>query len=114
MRTLLLAAAILFAAVPSISAQSFAEIEADGALQAKLDAFVKTQANWATALSTYPGAIVPQFSMGGAAGAAGGGTGLTNFMDILSMQAAKQLALDMTIKSGPVQPQSPVRTAPGR
>ncbi len=37
MRILLLAAGILFAAVPSVSAQSFAEIEADGALTGKLN-----------------------------------------------------------------------------
>ena len=91
-------------------------IEADGALQAKLDAFVQTQANWATAFSSYTGAIVPQFMLGGGTGATGSGTGLTNFMDIMSMQAAKALALDMTIRSGSgtQQPaQSPVRI-PGR
>lgn len=71
-----------------------AVIKADGALDKKLEAFVKTQEVWAKAYSVAP---VPTTVMGGN-GEAGRGNASQDFMSILAMKAAKDLQLDMTVK----------------
>jgi regulator of protease activity HflC (stomatin/prohibitin superfamily) len=71
-----------------------AVIKADGALDKKLEAFVKTQEVWAKAYSVAP---VPVTVMGGN-GEAGRGNASQDFMSILAMKAAKDLQLDMTVK----------------
>lgn len=69
-------------------------MNADGALDKKLEAYVKTQANWAKAFSDYQGALVPQTVMGGGSG----GNAAVNFMEIMGMKAAKDLSLDVTAR----------------
>lgn len=71
-----------------------AVIKADGALEKKLEAFVKTQEVWAKAYSVAP---VPTTVMGGS-GEAGRGNASQDFMSILAVKAAKDLQLDMTVK----------------
>lgn len=72
-------------------------IEADGALQAKLDAWVEAQKFWSEA---YAQRKVPTtvFANGSKDGVAGTDTSAKNFMDILTMNAAKDLQLDMKIQ----------------
>lgn len=75
-------------------------ITADGALKQKLDAWVEAQTVWADAASKIK---VPHtvFATGGGGGSKGGTPALNtvgSFMDIMTMNAAKQLQLDMQIK----------------
>jgi regulator of protease activity HflC (stomatin/prohibitin superfamily) len=73
-----------------------AVIQADGALDKKLATFERIHQYWATAAQTAP---VPSIVMGGgASGASGRNDEVTSFMDILKTKAAKDLALEMTIK----------------
>jgi hypothetical protein len=67
-------------------------MEADGALQQKLTAYVEIQKAWAASIGSQP--LVPNVQMGG------GGTnnqGL-NLMQLLTVKAAKDLALDAAVK----------------
>lgn len=68
-------------------------IQADGALEQKLAAYVTTQQNWADAFSKYTGNLVPQVQTGS------GSSNALNFMELLSMKAAKDLALDLKNKN---------------
>lgn len=68
---------------------------ADGALDKKLEAWVKVNQRYAEAIQGYQGNWVPQVSMGGEATAAGGGSDLIN---LLMAKTAKDLALDMEVK----------------
>lgn len=70
-------------------------MSADGALGQKLDAWVKAQGLWAAAFEKHQGQLVPSVVMGGN----GGNTNAaTNFMDMLGVKFAKDLALDMSPK----------------
>lgn len=66
-------------------------MNADGALDKKLEAYVKVQARWAEAIQNYGGSWVPTTVMGGGSG---GGNAALNFMEIMGMKAAKDLAVD--------------------
>ena len=73
-------------------------LEADGALQQKLDALVQINRSWADAASkiNVPATV---FASGGAGGAISGnalGT-VEGFMNIMTMKAAKDLQVDTTI-----------------
>jgi hypothetical protein len=70
---------------------------ANGALEPKLDAYVKIHQAWAEAFSKFGGSVVPQFQMG-AAGASNGNAA-TEFMSLMSAYAAKGLSLDMSQKN---------------
>lgn len=69
-------------------------IQADGALTQKLQAWVSSQEFWAKAFSEYQGAIVPQIQTGGNTNA----NGAINFMEIMGWKAAKDLQLDLNMK----------------
>jgi hypothetical protein len=71
---------------------------ANGALEPKLDAYVKIHQAWAEAFSKFGGSVVPQFQMGAGAGGATGNAA-TEFMSLMSAYAAKGLSLDMTQKA---------------
>lgn len=72
---------------------------ADGALQQKLDTYVRVQAAWANAVSNYKGNWVPTTVMGGTSGS--GGNGANTLIDLLSAKTARDLSLDMSLpKSG--------------
>lgn len=70
---------------------------ANGALEQKLDAWLKAQQYWAEAFSKFQGNIVPSTMFGGN-GTSGGGNGLNYFMDLMSAKAAKDLNLDLSNK----------------
>jgi SPFH domain / Band 7 family len=70
-------------------------MQADGALEMKLNAQVEVQKVWADAFSKYTGAIVPQFQTGGGPTT----NGAINFMDIMTAKTAKDFALDMKNKT---------------
>ncbi len=67
-------------------------MEADGALQQKLDAYVAIQKAWASSIGSQP--LVPHVQMGGG-GANNQGLEL---MQLLTAKAAKDLALDTSMK----------------
>jgi hypothetical protein len=66
------------------------DMQADGALDKKLDAWLKSQAYWSDAFAKYTGTMVPQIVTG-----SGGNQNALNFMEIMGVKAAKDLALDM-------------------
>lgn len=70
-------------------------MSADGALEKKLAAYVETQKMWADAMSKMTQPLVPQI-MSGAMGAAGNAA--TQFMELIGIKAAKDLALDIKAK----------------
>jgi regulator of protease activity HflC (stomatin/prohibitin superfamily) len=72
-------------------------LEADGALQQKLDAYVEVSRYYADAIKNYSGNWVPTVTMGETDGLAGGGA--EQLINMLSVKTAKELALDMDIKS---------------
>lgn len=69
---------------------------ADGALEMKLKAYVESQRLWSDAFSKYGGNIVPNVQMAGQGGSSG--NGMTEFMQIMSAKAAKDLSLDLTTR----------------
>lgn len=77
-------------------------MSADGALEKKLDTWLRSQEMWARAFSTYPGALVPNVVMGQGGGSSAIG-GVQSFMDILGAKAAKDLSLDMAVPNRPGQ-----------
>lgn len=77
-------------------------MDADGALSQKLDAWVKVNQEYATAISTYKGNWVPGVMMGG--GESNPSSGATDFINLLMMNTAKQLSLDMSVPAGTSQP----------
>ena len=70
-------------------------MQADGALQQKLDAYVKTQQAWAEAFANSKNPVVPGVVMGGGNGGNGNNAAL-NLMEVMGVKAAKDLALDLT------------------
>jgi SPFH domain / Band 7 family len=79
-------------------AQAYARsriMQADGALEMKLNAQVEVQKAWADAFSKYTGAIVPQFQTGAGATT----NGAISFMDIMTAKTAKDFAVDLRTKN---------------
>jgi len=70
-------------------------MEADGALELKLNAQVSINKAWADAFGKYTGAVVPQFQTGGGGNSANGYNGAVQFMDIITAKTAKDFALDL-------------------
>ncbi len=70
-------------------------LEADNALQQKLDAYVTSQQFWAEAFAQRK---VPTHVFGGQSGSAGGDSDIQNFMDIMTMKAAQDLSIDPAIR----------------
>jgi regulator of protease activity HflC (stomatin/prohibitin superfamily) len=71
-------------------------MEADGALDQKLQAYKEVQKYWADAFGNYGGSLVPTFVSGGS-GANGGNAGL-NFMELMTAKAQMDLSLNMNNK----------------
>jgi len=69
-------------------------MNADGALDKKLEAYVEIQKAYAQAIENYKGNWVPSYVAGGGAQA---GLGAQQMIDLLSIKAAKDLGLDMGI-----------------
>lgn len=71
-------------------------LQADGALAAKLEAYVKVHSVWATNFGQFKGNLVPQVVTNSSGGATGGAVGSTqNMLDLIGIKAAKDLALDL-------------------
>jgi hypothetical protein len=70
---------------------------ADGALQVKINALIQMNKDNAAALSQYTGAISPQIIMGGG-NSLNGYNAMQNFVESQTIQAMRQLNLDMKIK----------------
>lgn len=70
-------------------------MKADGALEKKLQTYSEVQRMWADAFSKYQGDLVPQIQTGGGAGS-NSNAGL-DFMQLMSMKAAKDLGLEMNV-----------------
>ena len=76
-------------------------MQANGALEQKLSAYVEAQKAWATAFASYRGNIVPSVMTAGGGGTAQGQqNALGNFMELLNAKVAKDLAVDMGISNG--------------
>ncbi|TAN51848.1 MAG: hypothetical protein EPN21_05565 [Methylococcaceae bacterium] len=72
-------------------------MNADGALDQKLAAYIEIQKAYAAAIENYKGNWVPQIVSGGANGAVAG-SGAQQMIDLLSIKAARDLGLDMAIQ----------------
>ena len=70
-------------------------MNADGALDKKLEAYVEIQKAYASAIENYKGNWVPSYVSGNAGAQAG--LGAQQMIDLLSIKAAKDLGLDMGI-----------------
>lgn len=77
------------------SARKRLVMEADGALQQKLDAYVKVNYKYADALGKHK--LVPDVQMG-SDGEAGGSTPANDLMSMLMVKTAKDLQLDLKVK----------------
>ena len=73
-------------------------MSADGALQAKLDTYLKSQQVWAAAFQAHQGPVVPSVVMGNTGAPANAVTGTQAFMDLMGAKFAHDLALDLTPK----------------
>lgn len=73
-------------------------MEADGALQPKLDAVVKMTVGIADAMAKYPGSWVPQFVFGGnSGGPQHPASGAQTMIDLLTADAARRLGVDLGV-----------------
>jgi len=70
-------------------------MEADGALEKKLDAFIKVNKVYAEAVQGYQGSLVPTVIMGEHHDRQPAGGGVAELMQLFTAMAVKSLALDM-------------------
>lgn len=70
-------------------------MQADGALDKKLQTYQSVQETWAAAFKDFKGDLVPQFQTG--AGTNSSNAGL-DFMQIMSAKAARDLSLQLDVK----------------
>lgn len=68
-------------------------MQADGALEKKLAAYVETQKVWAEAMSKMNQPVVPGVMLGAGQGASG--NGVTQMMEIMAAKAARDLQIDI-------------------
>ena len=75
-------------------------MEADGQLDKKLEAYVKVQGFFANAIqNAQPGAWSPSVVMGGN-GQGNAGSNATNLVDLMTAKSAKELGIDLGVRSG--------------
>jgi regulator of protease activity HflC (stomatin/prohibitin superfamily) len=82
-------------------------MEADGALEKKLETYTTVNKYYADAIAQYGGAWVPTISMGGGAGTSG--SGATDLINLLTAKAASDLALDLK-PTGTAKPKAKQKT----
>lgn len=73
-------------------------MEADGALERKIDAVVRINERYAEAIEKHQGSWVPQVVMGSGAGGPAAQNGALPLVELLTARAAQDLALDLSIK----------------
>lgn len=69
-------------------------MQADGALDKKLEAYKTVQGYWANAFKDFKGQMVPGVQMGGAGGNSTSNT--SALVDMLTAKTAKDLAVDLS------------------
>jgi hypothetical protein len=82
-------------------------MEADGALEKKLQAYMEVSKLYAAAIQNYKGNWVPNVVMGGGNGNGThptAGSGAQELIDLLTVKTAKELGLDMVIPKGEQRP----------
>ena len=72
-------------------------MNADGALDTKLAAYVEVSKAYAEAMGNYQGAWVPSVVMGNSAG---GGNGAAALVEMLTAKTARELGIDMSVTKG--------------
>jgi hypothetical protein len=72
-------------------------MNADGALDAKLEAYVEVSKAYADAMGKYQGAWVPSVVMGNSAQ---GGNGAAALVEMLTAKTARELGIDMSVTKG--------------
>lgn len=75
------------------AAYKAAVTQANNNFDAKIDAWKFAQEKWAAAFAAYGGNVVPLWQTGGVGAS---GNGATQFMELMTANAAKQLGLDVT------------------
>lgn len=75
-------------------------MSANGALEQKLEAWIKVNEMWSNAFGSYTGSLVPAYISGGNGGTGGGNNAGTQFMEMMMMKTARDLNLDMSNNSG--------------
>ena len=70
-------------------------MEADGALEKKLEALVSINKAYAEAIAQHQGPLVPSVVMSGSGGPAGNQVGATQLLELLTAKAAKDLSVDL-------------------
>lgn len=79
-------------------------MDADGQLDKKLDAIIKINTQYANAIqNAQPGAWSPQVVMGGS-GQGNGGQNASNLVDLLTAKTARELGLDLQVRSRQAAP----------
>ena len=75
-------------------------MEADGQLDKKLEAIVKINSLYADAIkSAQPGAWSPSVVMGGSSGT-NGGQNASTLVDLMTAKTAKEIGLDLSVRTG--------------
>jgi len=72
-------------------------MEADGALEKKLEAMVRINSAYAEALGKHQGSWVPSVILGNSSGATGQPVGATQLIDLFTAKVAKDLSLEMAL-----------------
>lgn len=78
-------------------------MDADGALEKKLEAWVKVNTIYAEAIRGYSGAWVPSVVMGGQSGSSVAGGGAMDFINLLMAKTANDLSLDLKSTNSPAK-----------
>ena len=74
-------------------------MEADGALEKKLQAYIEVSKLYASAIKDYKGNWVPGVVMGGGNGTHAAGSGVQDLIDLLTIKTARDLGLDLSIRN---------------
>lgn len=70
-------------------------IQANGALELKLQTWLMSQQYWAEAFGKYQGNVAPQIQTGGWSPNGGNTNAAVNFMEVMAAKASRDLVLDM-------------------
>ena len=74
-------------------------MEADGALEKKLQAYIEVSKLYASAIKDYKGNWVPGVVIGGGNGTHAAGSGAQELIDLLTIKTARDLGLDISIRN---------------
>lgn len=83
------------------------KIQANGALEAKLETIKDINRTWATAFQNFSGTLVPSVVMGGGGTSGNAASTAQTFMELLTAKTAKDLSLDLSISRTPISGLAP-------